>query len=182
MVLTKLTCSITEGACLQMLSNMRSEAGWEQGTAPAFYCSTIQALCQTLQAAAEAAPPDIATHPQFAALATDALLASMALSSCIDSPSMHSPSGDEDHTAHKQESGQGEQGGPRVKGGQHEQGGLPPGCTSEGVQELQTGLESVCHAGGQLLRKCRGAIQMQMGSAVMLAALAVVQCASPGDV
>lgn len=164
-----------------MLSNMRLEASWEQGTAATFYCSTIQALCQVLQAAAQAAPPDIATHPQFAALATDALLASMALSSCIHSTGMHSPGSDGDHTAHRQESSQGEQRGPRVMGDQHEQGVLPPGCTSEGVQQLQAGLESVCHASRQLVRKCCGAIQMQMGTAAMLAALAVVQCAPPGE-
>lgn len=159
-----------------MLSNMRQEVSWEQGTAAAIYCSTIQALCQTLQAAAQAAPPDIATHPQFAALATDALLASMALSSC-----MHSRGGDENHTPHSPESSQGEPGGPRVMGAQHEQGGLPPGCSAEGVQQLQAGLESACHAGRQLLRKCCGAIRMQMGTSVMLAALAVVQCTPPGE-
>lgn len=181
-MLNKQMCSIKRVAWLQMLSNMRLEAGWEQGTAAAFYCSTMQALCQTLQAAAQAAPPDVATHPQFAALATDALLASMALSSCIHSAGVHSPGSDQDHTPHSPDSSQGEQGGPRVMGGQHEQGGLPPGCGAEGVQQLQAGLESVCHAGRQLISKCCGVIQMQMGTAVMLAALAVVQCAPPGEV
>ena len=164
-----------------MLSNMRLETSWEQGTAAKSYCSTTQALCQTLQAASQAAPPDIVAHPQFTTLATDALLACMALSSCTQPAGMHSSASHHGDTAHSRENGQDEYEGPGVMGEEHEQGGLPPGVGAEGVQQLQGGLESVCHAGRQLLRSCCGMMQMQMGTAVMLAALAVVRCAPPGE-
>ena len=164
-----------------MLSSVRLEARWEQGTAAVSYCSTTQALCQTLQAASQAAPPDIAAHPQFTTLATDALLACMALSSCTQPASMHSSGSHHKDTADSRENDQDGYEGPRVMGEEHEQGGLPPGCDAEGVQQLQAGLESVCNAGRQLLRSCFRDMQMQMGTAVMLAALAVVQCAPPGE-
>ena len=160
---------------------MRLDASWAQGTAAASYCSTTQALCQTLQAASQAVPPDIAAHPQFTTLATDALLTSMSLSSCTPAD-WHSSGSDHKDTAHSQENGHGGRGGARVMGPEHEQGALLPGCGAEGVQQLQAGLESVCHAGRQLLRRCCGVMQMQMGTAVMLTALAVIQCAPPGEV
>ena len=161
---------------------MRLEASWEQGTAAASYCSTTQALCQTLQAASQAVTPDIASHPQFTTLATDALLASMALSSCIQPAAMPSSGSGHRDTAHSRESHHDEHARARVMGEEHEQGGLPPGCSAKGVQQLQAGLESVCHSGRQLLSRCCGWMQMQMGTAVMLAALAVVQAAPPGEV
>lgn len=174
-------CVNKSDACLQMLSNMRLEASWDQGTAAASYCSTTQALCQTLQAASQAAPPDIAAHPQFVPLATDALLTSMVVSSCMEAAGMHSCGNDGGLTGHRQEPQQGQHGEGTLMGQGHEQGGLSPGCTAQGVQQLQAGLESVCHAGRQLLRSCCGVMQMQMGTAVMLAALAAVQCAPPGE-
>ena len=161
---------------------MKLEASWAQGTAAASYCSITQALCQTLQAASQAAPPHVAAHPQFTTLATDALLASMALSACtrpVPVHNRHSSGIDYEDTARSRENGQGEL---RVMGEEQEQGGLPAGCSAEGVQQLQAGLESVCHAGRQLLRSCCGVMHMQMGTAVMLAALALIQCAPPGEV
>lgn len=168
--------------CMQMLTTMRLEASWEQGSAAASYCTTTHALCQALQAASHAAPPHIATHPQFVPLATDALLGALALSSSIHPAGMQIPGSGHAHT-HRNEDSQG-WGAPQGEGGcqeeRHKQVVLPPGCSAQGVQQLQAGLEAVCHASRQLLSSCSGVLLMQMATAVMLAVLSIVQCAPSG--
>lgn len=168
---------------LQMLGGMRLKARWDQGSAAASYCSTTQALCEALQAASQAVPPEIATHPQLVPLATNALLVSMALASSIHPGSTHIPSSAHAH-AHSRDNSQGgggSQGGGALHEELHEQVVVPPGCSAEGLQQLQAGLESVCQASRHLLCSCSGVLQMQMATPLILAGLSIVQCAPPGE-
>ncbi|KAL3149121.1 hypothetical protein ABBQ32_001960 [Trebouxia sp. C0010 RCD-2024] len=166
----------------QVLDSMRPKASWDQGSAAASYCSTTQALCQALQAASQAVPPEIATQPQFVPLATNALLVSMALASSVHPGSTHNPGSGHAH-AHTRGNSQGggrSQGEGALHEELHEQAVVLLGCSEEERKQLQAGLESVCQACRHLLCSCSGVLQMQMAIALILAALSIVQCAPPG--
>ena len=156
---------------LQMVSGMRQEASWRQGSAAPPYTTLTLVLCQALQAASQATPPEISSRPEFVTLATSAMLSCLAQASSIQPT--HSNSNSCHHDQGEGHSGNGE--GPA----DFEQV-LPPGCRDAGVQQLQTASKCVCQAGRQLFKSCSGVVQAQMGTAFALAALTIIQCASPG--
>ena len=151
---------------------MKQQASWQQGSAAAPYCATTLILSQALQAASQATSLDIASHPDFNTLATNALLLALAQTSCIYPTSSTSNGYTQGYSHNEQQ--------PGSAGGEYGQT-FPPGCSAEGAQQLQAGLELVCQASRQLLKRCSGAAQMQMASALMLAALPIVQCAQSGE-
>ncbi len=146
---------------------MREEPGWHQGSAAPPYCNITLAVSQVLHAASSAAPEDVLSRPEFITLATDALLLSLPLTASI--APVHSNGYSKGHSDSAMVNEQYEQ-------------QLPAGCSQQHVQQLQTGLQLVCQAGSQLLQDCSQALQGQLATSLMLAALPIIPAAPPGTI
>ena len=146
-----------------MVASMQHEVGWHEGSAAPAYCTIMLAVSQVLHAASQAAPPAILSSPEFTSSATETLLLSLKLTASLRGLQDHGQATD------------------FHRGGdvQYEQG-LPPGCNSEGMRQLQTGLGLVCEAGRQLLHGCSGPLQLQLATSLVLAVLPIIPALPAG--